>query len=215
MSHAQLVVWIITLMVGLRTPGMESYIPEAHETRESALERYGEIAEAIATVSEEDPIYKGKYAAPRTAVLLVAIAFMESGFRKDIDLGLGRHRDGRTGENDHGRSWCMMQVMLGKKQVRMADGTVDYDSTQRTSTGWTGRDLVNDRLKCFRAGRDVLRVSMGTCRSLPQAERLAAFASGNCESEHGRRASRSRMQLAWRLWDKRPAETSGPLATVP
>jgi hypothetical protein len=216
MTHPQLVAWIVTLIVGLRAPGMHSYVPEAQETRTAALERYQQIAESIATVSRQDPLFPGDQGPARTAALLVSVAYHESGFRRDIDLGLGRERNGRTGENDYGRSWCMVQMHLGKRLIRTPEGQFVEDSGQTTAEGWTGRDLIADRIKCFTAGRNAIRRSLSACRSLPRSKRLAAYASGSCESELGQLLSTTRMRTAQRVWDKHPPSALlDPTASIP
>jgi hypothetical protein len=72
------------------------------------LPYYDEVAHDVATVAldpDEAPVFDGDQAREQTAVLLLAIAYYESGgFARDVD-------DGRR-LGDSGRSQCLMQVQL-------------------------------------------------------------------------------------------------------
>lgn len=189
---------IVALMVMLAPPERPHFVPEAMETRDQAMVRYQEIAQALVDTVYDPanaPLYSGKYGRERTTSLLLTIAYFESGFRRDVDLGLGRARLSRSGWNDQGRSWCMMQLNLGKKTV---DGV--EDSADTTEEGWTGRELLADRRKCFTAGLGVLRKSLRACRHLPWDQQLAGYASGSCEK--GAAASRTRMHKANILFER-------------
>jgi hypothetical protein len=114
--------------------------------------------------------------------LILAVSYMESGWRKDVDLGVGRFARG-----DGGASWCMMQVHLGRR---------------RTPEGWSGPELVASRDRCFRTGLRALRRSVNACRARPMGEWLNAYASGACT--RGAVESRRRMGLAMRWFAARP-----------
>jgi hypothetical protein len=183
-------------MTLMSPPGREQIVAEAQETKTAAEARYKDIATSIINVvytEDETPLFGGMYSRPKTALFIAFKFYMESGFRRDVHLGLGRERLGRSGWNDHGRSWCMGQIMLGKR---------GDDSANTTPEGWSGKDLVQDTTKCVLATLHTLRRSMHACSGLPQAERLAAYASGSCDSERGKQISRNRMQAFQRWWAK-------------
>lgn len=153
---------------------------EAKESLEDKITRYQSIASDMAEViedPEEKLVYSGKFAKERTAALLTSIAWMESGFRRDVDLGIGKKAKGG------GLDSCLMQVRLG---------------LGKTTEGWSSEDLTRDRKKCFKVGLAMVRGSFYSCRSLPTEEKLAAYASGNCRM--GKNASKARMHVANRVF---------------
>lgn len=173
---------------------------EQRETTEEGRARYEAIARDLtAVVFEEEtkPLFPGKRGRERTVAVVLAVAQLESGFRKDVDLGAGR-----LGRGDHGRSWCLMQVQAG------TTGTVPSGSA--ITRGYTGADLVADRKKCFRAGIEMLRQSLSACKDQPLKDRLAVYASGSCDK--GLAESRVRMALAGRITKLLPfpEETPAP-----
>jgi len=157
MSASVLAATMLSIMLAKAPPG-RSHIVEARETVEAGAARYGEIAEAIADVSGGNA---------RTAALLLAVSFHESGWRRDVDLGRGKLARGS------GRDSCLMQVRV----------TTDEH-----------RALTADRRRCFRLGLERLQRSLNACRHLPRLDRLAAYASGACD--RGRLESRARMKTA-------------------
>jgi hypothetical protein len=159
---------------------MTSWVPlHAHpETTEDTTARYESIARDAATVAYdegEEPLFPGAHGRAETAVLMLAIASLESAFKKTVDDGVGR--------GDHGRSYCLMQIHVG-------DGT--------TREGWSGPDLVADRARCFRAALHVLRGSFAACHRLPLEDRMSAYASGHCFE--GAEVSRVRIGRALGWW---------------
>jgi len=171
---AKLVLWLFTYMNTWNPVSRvtRSHVPEAKETLEEAESRYMAIASAIVDVAyneKEKPVFSGEYGRGRTASLLASVALFESGYRRDVDFGIGR-----LGRGDGGRSWCMMQINIGT-------GTVP-DSDPIVST-WTGKDLVSDRYKCFTAGLHIMRRSMAACASLPLRYKLSAYTTGKCQKE--------------------------------
>jgi hypothetical protein len=195
-----IIAWILSMMTTVSPPHREHFIGEAQESYAQADQRYREIAEAIVDTAYDpsvQPLFRGQYGRASTAMLVASIWFMESGFRRDIDLGTSRVRLRRAGLNDFGRSWCMGQINLGSKKVQDPDhpGRWVETSERTTPEGWTGPDLLSDRRKCAAATIRVLRSSLGGCRHLPISERLALYAAGTCDSEEGRSASRVRMSL--------------------
>jgi len=170
--------WLYTLLTLWYPPERrsESLLLEARESKEQAQARYLSIAEdavEVAFMPEEDPVFKLKdeeKGRAWTALLMLSVAYFESGFRRDIDRGIGRLSRG-----DGGQSWCLMQIHLGEGKVPDADPTVG---------SWRGRDLVADRKKCFRAGLRMLRRSFTACSGQAFAYRLSSYASGSCDKGH-------------------------------
>ncbi len=64
------------------------------------------------------------------------------------------------------------------------------------ASAWGGRDLVQDRTKCFRVALRLARLSFGACARLDVRDRLSMYASGSCSS--GQEASRRRVEQAMR-----------------
>ena len=150
------------------------------ELIEEAVARYEQIAAdavAVAYDSTTPPLFAGRDGRAKTAALLLSVAFHESGFRKDVDLGIGPRARG-----DSGQSWCLMQIKIGGG---------------RTLEGWSGAELVRDRRLCFAAGLSAIRRSFVACRANPTSERLNAYTSGSCS--RGATQSRARMEsaIAW------------------
>ncbi len=166
-----------------------SPIPPASDTHvngETATEkqaRFESIAQDIQEVvwhEDETPMFQGPNGREKSAIFVATYAFYESSFRKSVDTG--------TRLGDSGRSWCLMQLNLGKKG--------------KTAEGWIGQDLVNDRTKCIRAGYHVMRRAMGACSKLPVAERMASYVSGNCDTKRDVAAFRYRKAMG--LYSKFP-----------
>lgn len=202
MLKTALVQHLVAIIVLLSPPGRQSFVPEAQETATQAQERYEQIAASLVDVAyapTTKPLFSGPRGRLRTLALVASIAYHESGFRRDVDLGLGRARLGKSGWNDHGRSWCMMQVHLGKRTLGLPDGTTVETSAAMTQQGWSGLELLQDREKCFTAGLEVIRLSLGSCAKLPEVDRLSAYASGTCD--RGASYSRTRMRGAYRIFD--------------
>ena len=178
-----LVAMIVSVMMSLAPVGRRQYVPEAQESRDQAMDRYADIAQSMIDVSFDPtvrPLFQGNEGRLRTLALVFSVAYHESGFRLDVDTGLGRGRLARSGWNDYGRSWCMMQISLGRKQI-LRDGAVVEHSAAQTNQGWSGPDLLQDRQKCFKAGIEVLRASMMMCQKNHRLHRLAGYASGSCD----------------------------------
>lgn len=166
--------WIVAFIAKVSPPGRKTYFTHAQETREEALVRYGEIADnLLAAVYDPNvkPLFSGPLGRARTISLMLGVMFWETGFRRDVDLGLGKHARG-----DNGRSWCLMQINIG---------------SGKTASGHTGEELVKDRRICFQEGLRVIRGSFSACRRLPLEHRLSAYASGSCDK--GRDKSRQRV----------------------
>ena len=167
-----IVSWLFALIVAFAPPdkaAQAAQFPGHEETAEQKIERYKSIAQDLYDVvydPEVEPVYPGSKGRARTALLMVAIAFHESGFAHDVDIGpCYRGRDGQSARCDHGRSACIMQMHIG-------GGT--------TPEGYTQAELFADRKKCLRSALARIRSSMGECKALDEKHRLNAYASGVC-----------------------------------
>lgn len=190
--------WVINKMVSMSPPG-RSYIKDAIESKEDGLLRYEEIADsAISVVYDENekPIFRGEFGRARTLALLISVAWFESGFRKDVDLGVGELARG-----DNGKSWCMMQVNLGKPnpltgktshRVVLTDDKVEI--TNDKSIGFGGEDLIFDRKSCFKVGLHMIRKSFNSCAGIALLDKLSVYGSGKCVNNMP--GSRYRIQKA-------------------
>jgi len=206
------VTWILSTMVTMSPPHREHWEPAAQESYAQADQRYREIAETLVDGVFDptvEPLFTGSRARQNTAMLVLVWWHAESGFRRDVDLGTGRAKTAKAGWNDYGRSWCMGQINLGRKRRPdpLHPGTWIEDSPTTTPDGWSGRDLCQDRSKCFLATLRVMRQSISVCRNLHFEERLAAYAAGTCESKAGQAISRQRMSWFHRNLTGRPEHT--------
>lgn len=198
-----IIAWIVAFIVAKAPPGRPQYIPEARETVEEAEARYESIAHDIAEVvydKSEAPLFKGLDGRVRTAAVVQSIMLHESGFRRDVDRGIGKLSRG-----DGGKSWCSMQIQLGKARpdghtqqriILDPDGTYHFAFDGKSGIG--GEDLVRDRKVCIRAGLHLMRKSFTSCTRGPVEHRLSLYASGECD--RGNEASARRMTSALRWY---------------
>lgn len=190
--------WIVSVMVAFSSlsTGEHYTNPDARETATQRLERYEGIATAVAAVAfdpAERPLFAGPFGRHRTAATLLGIAWKESSWRRDVDLGIGsRARGGGT-------DTCSMQIRLAR--WKNPDGTFEE---QRTREGWTATDLLADREKCFRAGLRIVRGSFGACRALAPEFALAAYARGRCADPIGQAKSVERLAVGEKLLGLKP-----------
>lgn len=166
MTTKLLAAWLLHLMVLSIPPGHGQNSRSLETTAEQA-DRYALIATAIATVAldaKEAPIYgdgKSGTGRAKTGVLLLAISQLESGWRRDVDLGKTR--------GDGGASCTIFQMHLG---------------AGKTPEGWGCDDLLADREKATRAALGALRRSALACRHVPGPESvLLAYVAGNCDGD--------------------------------
>jgi hypothetical protein len=182
--HA-LITYLLSAMFAWAPPSDHDYYADRQDT----IERYESIAKDIASVAldpNEPPLFGGPQGRAETALYVTAIAFYESGgFRRDVDAGVGKRSRG-----DGGRSWCIMQINLGEGL---------------TAEQWSGRDLVQDRQKCIRAGLGRIRESYALCRTLPFTDRLSGYTKGRCiEDEDLSQRRMRRTQQWWTAHEFRP-----------
>jgi hypothetical protein len=177
-----LVAYLVAAMIG--------WVPlHAHAPSESpdeARARYESIARdavAVAFDDAEAPLFSGPEGRTQTALLMLSVASYESNYGQRVD-------DGR-GLGDHGHSYCLMQLRVGRGITR---------------EGWTGPELTTDRKLCFRAGLHILRASFGVCHALPVDDRLSAYATGHCFADAAISRSRVSRARAWRASHVPPKE---------
>jgi hypothetical protein len=157
-------------------------LPLHEETAEQKVARYTDIAEDLYMVLYDPktvPLFSGAKGRAATAVLVLGIAYHESGFAHDVDRGpcfrgIDRGHDYHT-RCDGGVAACMLQIEVG-------DGT--------TREGWSRNELFADRQKCIRAGLSIMRRSFNACKAYPLEQRLSVYAQGSCASPMGIRRSR-------------------------
>jgi hypothetical protein len=121
--------------------------------------RFGEIAQDFAQVAlneDEAPLFPGEYGRAHTALFEASVAFNESGFREEVDLGKVR--------GDKGKSICIMQIQLGQPKP------FDY------SEEW----LLEDRKNCLSAGLEMIRTHRCSTNNLRTMMR--SYVSGDCNT---------------------------------
>lgn len=153
-------VWLTSVLTSLAPAPMGGKADpnESPVARASRIESIAaDIAEVVYDPSEE-PIFMGPKARNQTAAMVATFA-VEEGMNLSHGVDTGRIL------GDAGKSYCMMQINVGKG---------------KTKEGWTGPDLIADRKKCIKAGMHALRRSFWTCKNNPLKERFAVYASGNC-----------------------------------
>src|SRR5262249_52953536 len=104
-----IIAWAVALMISWAPPG-KSKIKDAIETAEDGRARYAEIAKAAAGVAYDPntkPLFGGARGRASTLALMLSVAYHESGYRKDVDLGLGKLARGS------GTDSCLLQIRVG------------------------------------------------------------------------------------------------------
>jgi hypothetical protein len=175
-------VWLTTLLTGLAPAPMDGLSdPEDPAARTRRIAEIGADIAGVVYDPAERPIFMGPNARAQTAAVVATFA-VEEGMNLAPSIDSGRRR------GDNGRSWCIMQLNVGRG---------------KTPEGWTGPDLIADRKKCIRAGLHALRRSYWACAKNPEQERFAAYASGSCGA--GRSISSRRYDRAMRRLYMTPA----------
>lgn len=173
MTVTSLSAYLLSIMLAAAPPGRVKQPAEARESEDAGRARYAAIADAMARVAldpDEQPLFGGPDARAQTALLMLVISMHESHWRRDVDLGLGRQAQRRYR--------CMMQILVPK---------------DKTPEGWTARDLVESRDRCFRRGLHILQQGQRHCRA--RRAYLNHYASGYCD--RGKKAVAKR----WRTFD--------------
>lgn len=175
--------WLYAIMLTAAPPAKLAAAPQLpgyEETVEQKEARYQQIATELYEVAFDPatvPLFGGPHGRRNTAATLLAVAFHESGFARDTDIGPCYRGKGKLAHRcDDGFSACMMQVRVG-------------DET--TADGWRKADLFADRHKCFRAGLRLVRKSLRACGDKYGRDHwLTAYASGTCTNSMGQLRSR-------------------------
>jgi Transglycosylase SLT domain len=151
---------ILSIMIDLLHPRVQqrSYIREPLVDAQMRYESIAEDISAVAMDENEPPLFKGPAGREATAVLLSAVAWHESGFRKDVDICKGIRSKG-----DHGLSVGLLQVMKGR----------NYE-------GHSANEICEDRRLAIRLGLHVLRRAKETCHGGPRLW-LQSYAAGFCD----------------------------------
>ena len=153
--HAWLASIVLTLFPAARK------FPNDEMAQQQYIDRVNLIVEDIAKIEYDEnhnPWFSGKWARAKEASLVTIIASEESGgFEIAVENG--------TKRGDRGASWCFMAINIGKG---------------KTSEGWFGTDLIQDRSKCFSAGINIMQRSMNQCRGYGFLSGLSAYNTGRC-----------------------------------
>jgi hypothetical protein len=181
--------WLFAMMISV-----SPISKQASETESEATARYESIAQDVIDVAfdeNEKPLFEGDNGRVKTAALMLGIDYFESNYRKDVDVGSLR------GDNEG--SWCLAQINLNGGKIRINDdGSFNYLSGN-SFEGYSGKDLVHDRKKCFKVQIAILRASF-KCNVFDENQKLNMYASGFCD--RGGFASSKRMGLARSFWNQ-------------
>ena len=175
--------WMMSILVTLSPLDRKIYHSNDVETPIEKKARLEQVSKDIIDVvfdEGERPLFEGPSGRLKSAVYVATWASHESGgFRKGVDDGHNR--------GDRGSSWCLLQLHIGKG---------------KTAEGWSGKDLIDDRKKCIRAGYHLMRQSMGQCKHMNERSAMAAYASGRCTA--GITISQKRYDHMVRVFAKHP-----------
>ncbi len=161
---------LTSYLLAAMTTWMPVHEHARHEASDVTEARYDAIAQDVAQVAldpDEQPLFEGEDGRVKTALLLLAVAYHESGFRGSIDAGLCKPY-----ECDHGRAFSMWQ--LHPEDGLIFDGDV-FTFARNRSASWRlehaseivdGPALVHDRKLAARAALHMLRYSMKHAHSL-------------------------------------------------
>lgn len=120
-----------------------------HETPAQTEARYKELADAAITVaSTNPPLFAESEGRTRTALLLLSLAFFESRFHNRVTTAATK-KELKEGRSDHGRSWCAVQINIGRDGIGKRKGG---HLERLIPEGWTGQELEADPVKCLTVG---------------------------------------------------------------
>lgn len=139
--------YVLALILSLRTSLMPGETPNAH------LATMIDVSAAIAdAVNSAPPVYRGRFGRARTAALVVAIGFKESGFRADVLSGatLGPNRACGAFQIEGPPLPCAVFVLDHRGEAEHA--------------------------------LSLIRRSFAACRHSPRAHWLAVFTSGRIDA---------------------------------
>ena len=154
-----------------------------HATRDKSeadtLSRYRDIAADVARVAgdpNEPPMYTGDGGRARTALVLLSLAFWESGFRGDVDSGTCK-----PPECDDGAATGLLQLHMGSGIVLDGDG---WAYARARSPEWrvshpanvvTAPDILRNRVLMFRVGLHMARRHIGAWTTSKRALEHARY----------------------------------------
>lgn len=214
--------WLLSLMTFLAPPEKLAALPQYpgwEETADDKRARYTEIAEALYHVTynpKVKPLYVGPRARAHTAATLLALAFVESGFAKDVDKGPCSSKRGKGMDCDGGNAAGLGQIRLDDgKSILAIHGVEDK----------TKAEIFGDRELMFGIELFMVRRSFQSCRKYGADWSLNVYASGSCTRSRsiekiagsgpfagkmvpvpdGLLAGRARLDLARRLLSRQPA----------
>lgn len=153
-----LATWALAAMLFLVPHGIGHSFPGWSETPAELEARYTQIAIAVGEVAKTKS----------EAALLLALAYHESAFAQDVDVGpcyRGKRGGGWWSRCDAGTSYSVWQV----KPYRKADGSLV-----------TGATLQADRKVAARRALTLALGSLGLCRKLGPRDQLSAYIRGTC-----------------------------------
>lgn len=145
----------------------------------TAYEQIAQDAARVAYDPAEEPLFAGETGRAKSALLLLAIASLETSYDPDVDSGKVR--------GDSGDSWCLMQVHLpNNSTVRLSGDSFAYGG----AGAWTGSDLVADRTRCFRIALRMVRASLRACHD------LRMYVAGRCVTDDPTAPEKERKRTA-------------------
>lgn len=156
------------------------------------VERFGEGLERYWTIAQELAA-----ACPTTedARFALTVTFHESGWRRDVHAGYN-HRPYRlaTVQEDHGKSWCLGQIMVAKKPTAKVAGTE-----------YRARDLVGvsaeATARCLAITEKNVARSIRYCRYHGGGGDACVFATYGGGGNIPAKAMRSRTRMVQKLRD--------------
>jgi hypothetical protein len=132
--------------------------------------RYESIANDIAIVAKESPLFQDDAEGIKTGLFITTVASTEGFFREDVDTC---KRGGDKDKDGNPTAWTLWQMHL-KKDV-----------------------VCHDRLTAARYAREMIRFSLKTCESYPFLDRLAVYTDGHCATNWNRSRFRIKRAMDW------------------
>lgn len=158
--------YILTFMIAKVPLEQHAY----YERLEVTQARYESIAEDIATVSLESPLYDDDEDGEKTGTTIASVASLESFFRAEVDsckIGGDKDKEGRY------QAWTLWQLHANKNKV------------------------CENRLAGARVAREMMRASFKHCSSLPLLDRLGVYTDGFCKKNWDRSRNRIKRAVDW------------------
>ncbi len=186
MKYLVLVAWLVAQLDAWMIEHNKMRMTQAHIERTANA-----ITDAAIVAADPTELPLPGHTRTQTLEIMASVAWFESFYAKDV--GQGKRR------GDQGDSWCWMQVRVGRGSIIMV-GADDYRfGMSETPGGWTGKMLVDDPLKCWKAGKRMLYKSIKECGDLSQ------YTTGRCQ-KGGNHEAFIRYNLAKdRFFNREPA----------